>query len=327
MKNFFIAFIVFLVWSIFGLWLYSLLKPTNLPNKLTAQDSVLVEKEEQLPEVDSVSVNPSIRDTLNLEENTGMEEDSLHLDTGLKAQTADGDIIFYFEEGIQIQKNNPTPVIPSSLVDFKYKLNTYILEHPNKELQITALYDASENIITPNLGTQRGNTIRKILLEAGMPKEKVYVQSTIKEINFDENNFFKNGISFNFKELDSSRVEMSKFYLPETKTIYPKFINNDIFVNEALKLLLEEAKTILSSNPNAKLEIIGHTDNIGNANDNYLLALQYARQVRWYLVSKGNLDKNRIIAASEGEAKSIANNATERGRFLNRRIEVKYFTD
>ena len=46
--------------------------------------------------------------------------------------------------------------------------------------------------------------------------------------------------------------------------------------------------------------------------------------MRWYLINKGGLDKDRVIALSEGESKSIANNNTEEGQFLNRRIEVKY---
>ncbi|MEM7187727.1 MAG: OmpA family protein, partial [Bacteroidota bacterium] len=65
-------------------------------------------------------------------------------------------------------------------------------------------------------------------------------------------------------------------------------------------------------------------DNIGNANDNYLLGLKYARQVRWYLVTKGKLDPKKVVAISKGESLSIATNRTERGRLLNRRIEINY---
>ena len=51
-------------------------------------------------------------------------------------------------------------------------------------------------------------------------------------------------------------------------------------------------------NPNLIIEVIGHTDNIGNANDNYLLGLNYAKQVRWYFINKGGIDKNKVVASS-----------------------------
>ena len=83
-------------------------------------------------------------------------------------------------------------------------------------------------------------------------------------------------------------------------------------------------KDVLSKNPNTKIEIIGHTDNVGNGIDNYRLGLEYARQVRWYLVSKGKIDAKQIKASSKGEEEPIDTNASERGRVTNRRIEVLF---
>ncbi|MCB0457320.1 MAG: OmpA family protein, partial [Flavobacteriaceae bacterium] len=196
-----------------------------------------------------------------------------------------------------------------------------------EEVQITALYAASEKIKTPNLGIRRANKVRETLESIGIPREKIAIKSMIKDFKYDENNYFSYGISFAFKPLDTLRLNSLKFKLPEDKTLYPKLVNNDIFVNDVLKNLLEEVTAVFSENPDVQVEIVGHTDNIGNANDNYLLALKYARQVRWYLISKGGFDKNKVIALSEGEAKPIASNNTEEGQFLNRRIDVKYRTN
>ena len=91
-----------------------------------------------------------------------------------------------------------------------------------------------------------------------------------------------------------------------------------------LEFYNQRRKQAMEANPDLIVEVVGHTDNVGNANDNYLVALKYARQLRWYLVNKGNLDRKKIIAKSEGESKAIASNKTERGRLLNRRIEIKY---
>jgi flagellar motor protein MotB len=42
------------------------------------------------------------------------------------------------------------------------------------------------------------------------------------------------------------------------------------------------------------------------------------------MVAKGNLDRRRVVANSEGETKSLASNKTQRGRIANKRIELIY---
>ena len=63
---------------------------------------------------------------------------------------------------------------------------------------------------------------------------------------------------------------------------------------------------------------------MGNANDNYHRGLEFARQVRWYIVAKGPVNRNRVHALSKGESEAIASNNTEKGRTLNQRIEIRY---
>jgi len=333
MKNFLIAFVVFLVWSFFGLWLYSWLQPID--NTLSNNDTIATN---EVPEVtlniddplqldETVDVSNETRDTIGLLENVDEPTNLMVASTGMKATTPAGDIVFLYSEGIKIWKNTNQLEYGNELRDFKYKLNSYLLEHPNEELHIASLYSASENIENPNYGYQRGEKIKGILNKTGIENEKMVIKSIIREIEFDEKGVFQNGISFSFHPLDQERLESLKLSLPETKTIYPKFENNDLFVNKALEDLLSEVKSAIAGDPNLKVQIIGHTDNIGNANDNYLLGLKFARQVRWYLVTKGKLDPKKVIAISEGESKSIAGNRTERGRLLNRRIEVKYQTN
>lgn len=333
MKNFLIAFAVFLVWSFFGLWLYSWLQPednTDRRNDSIANNEVSdtnLDLMDPLTTEDSTGVYIATKDTLNLLEN---EEDSPlegSLAVGMKAVTPTGDVVFLYKEGITIWKNTDQIEYPNALLDFKYKLNTYLIEHPNEELHISSLYSASENIENPNFGFQRALKIKEILAKTGIPNEKMVIKTVIRELEFKPDNSFGNGFNFSFHPLDMERVESLRLSLPETKTIYPKLVHNDVSVNKALEDLLVEVKAALQNDPNLKVHIIGHTDNIGNANDNYLLGLKHARQVRWYLVTKGNLDRKRIIAASEGESKSIATNRNERGRLLNRRIEVKYDTN
>ncbi len=333
MKNFLIAFLVFLVWSFFGLWLYSWLQPsvsqdsdeTAVTTPIKDSSSSQVDEPLQIDESNGLYENEV--DSLSLVENVEDPVNNIETPSGLKASTPSGDLVFLYPKGITITKNLAQVTIDPSLLDFKYKLNTYLIEHPNEELHIASLYSASENIVSPNLGFQRAKNIENTLIETGINPERLVIKPVIREIDFDAFGKYSNGISFVFQPLDTARIAARKLAIPETTVLYPKIVNNEIFVNPALEGILEEVKTAVARNPDLKIEVIGHTDNVGNANDNYLLALKHARQVRWYLVTKGKLDRKQVIAKSKGESESIASNKTERGRFLNRRIEIKYITN
>ncbi len=80
-----------------------------------------------------------------------------------------------------------------------------------------------------------------------------------------------------------------------------------------------EAKELLSSA--AYIEIVGHTDNVGDDNDNMALSKQRATSVRDYLVSKG-IDASKMVVAGKGATMPIASNDTEEGRASNRRVQI-----
>ncbi len=73
---------------------------------------------------------------------------------------------------------------------------------------------------------------------------------------------------------------------------------------------------------NARVEISGHTDNVGNAKANKTLSEKRAQACRNYIVSKG-IDKKRLDAIGFGDERPIAPNDTDEGRQKNRRIEAK----
>jgi OmpA-OmpF porin, OOP family len=86
--------------------------------------------------------------------------------------------------------------------------------------------------------------------------------------------------------------------------------------------ILNNAAEILINHPDVKVEVQGHTDNVGSDQKNQLLSLQRAITVRNYLISKG-VASNRLTTVGYGKTQPIADNKTEQGRSLNRRIELK----
>ncbi|MDX2504028.1 MAG: OmpA family protein [Gammaproteobacteria bacterium] len=71
----------------------------------------------------------------------------------------------------------------------------------------------------------------------------------------------------------------------------------------------------------AYIEIVGHTDNVGDENDNMKLSKLRAASVRDYLISKGH-DASKMVTSGEGETMPIASNDTEEGRASNRRVQI-----
>lgn len=84
---------------------------------------------------------------------------------------------------------------------------------------------------------------------------------------------------------------------------------------------LQEAGKILIDNPQIQVEIQGHTDNIGSEKYNQILSEKRAQAVKNYLVNNLGISAERLIVKGYGSSKPVADNSTEQGRSLNRRVE------
>jgi len=86
--------------------------------------------------------------------------------------------------------------------------------------------------------------------------------------------------------------------------------------------LLEELSDIALLCPNVKIEIVGHTDSLGNDTKNLELSLSRAKAVVAKLFSLG-ISLERLDAKGMGENRPVADNNSKEGRAKNRRIEFK----
>jgi len=83
---------------------------------------------------------------------------------------------------------------------------------------------------------------------------------------------------------------------------------------------LDELALVLLAKPNWKLQIVGHTDNVGNDAFNLDLSKRRAISVKNYLTSK-NIPEASITTDGKGETTPVASNSTADGRAKNRRVE------
>ncbi len=86
--------------------------------------------------------------------------------------------------------------------------------------------------------------------------------------------------------------------------------------------VLDELVSYLNRKDDEKIEIGGHTDNVGKPAANTLLSMERAKSVMAYVILKG-IDASRLTAKGYGSSISVASNSTAEGKAINRRTEVK----
>ncbi len=86
--------------------------------------------------------------------------------------------------------------------------------------------------------------------------------------------------------------------------------------------MLQKVLALLKSRPDLKLEVQGHTDNVGSDDYNLKLSDARAASVAAWLVSKG-ITADRLTAQGYGMRQPIADNGSDEGRAKNRRVELR----
>jgi len=100
------------------------------------------------------------------------------------------------------------------------------------------------------------------------------------------------------------------------------FATSSAKIDTASYALLDQLAVTAAKCPNAKIEVGGHTDSVGDAAMNQGLSEARANAVVNYLVSKG-VAAERLAAVGYGEGSPIADNDSSEGRAVNRRIELQ----
>ncbi len=126
-----------------------------------------------------------------------------------------------------------------------------------------------------------------------------------------------------YLELDDRDLSMVPLVKGSTATV------NNLFFDLGKASLKPESEPelkrilqVMNENKNLVIEISGHTDNTGTDEINNKLSLERANAVKDNLL-KGGIDTSRIRTKGYGKTKPKADNATEEGRQINRRVELE----
>lgn len=143
--------------------------------------------------------------------------------------------------------------------------------------------------------------------------------------------YYAENLNLNLSEVGEFEVIKKDILLKPIKAEAVIRLNN-IFFETAKAVLLPTSENeldglirILNENPGMKIEIRGHTDNVGSDALNQTLSENRAKSVVDYLVSKG-INQTRLIHKGYGKTSPETSNDTEEGRALNRRVEFKVIT-
>lgn len=172
-----------------------------------------------------------------------------------------------------------------------------------------------------DLSKRRANSVRDYLISTGVDAGKLRIAGLGKHDPIARNDT-KEGRALN------RRVEL--IVIGEARALdLMRFPSVALFPRRSAELTDAGMKLIEKHRENAReqlsravvVEVVGHTDDVGDDAYNQRLSEHRAAAMKDYLVQSG-VPTYRIITAGAGETMPIASNATDEGRAENRRVEV-----
>ncbi|MFN5844288.1 MAG: OmpA family protein, partial [Flavobacteriia bacterium] len=193
-----------------------------------------------------------------------------------------------------------------------------VLNAKTKEpLQATINYSDINNSLKSGIASSEPkNGAYKLALPAG----KNYQFLAVKE------GFYPNAENIDLRDLKVYGEIQRDLYLSPLAVGEVIRLNNLFFdfakadLKNESKAELERVVSLLKNNPSMKIEIGGHTDNVGDDASNLKLSQQRVLSVVNYLVSNG-IPSSQLSSKGYGEQKPVADNTSDAGRAKNRRVE------
>jgi OmpA-OmpF porin, OOP family len=135
-------------------------------------------------------------------------------------------------------------------------------------------------------------------------------------------------LSFDYSESKNLEPVVVNIELSKIKAGVKVVLNNIFFetgkydLQDKSKTELDKIIEFLDNNPKVKVEISGHTDDVGSDTDNLKLSVNRAKAVFDHLTQTG-VAKERLVFKGYGETQPSVPNDSEHNRQINRRIEFK----
>jgi len=217
-----------------------------------------------------------------------------------------------------------SPIIPDQVEASFSKVATYLKEHPDKSLMLTGHYRFEEVNSTNfgSLGLARADTIKKYLVSLGLPAEQIKLSDQLDDDLVKREDQMHGALNYTILT-EEKKIEAKPLEVLTAKPLTVYFDNRkqDLILNEDQKAYFEYLIKYLAENPEAMVEVTGHTDSDGILSQNRRLGRKRAEFVKEYMKGLG-IKSKQINTSSKGPDEPIATNETEEGQAKNRRVEI-----
>ena len=247
-------------------------------------------------------------------------------DQGSLIVTADGKTAYYASDGADSK---------GGLDIYAFQLREDI--RPLKTLWVKGkVFDKKTNAGLPSAveltDVKTGNLISKI--QTDEDGNYLVTLPVGKDYAFNVNRrgylFYSDNFSLSRNNRDSVfRIDIPLQPIEKGATIVLKnifFETGKFDLQKESKSELDKLVTLLNDNPNLKIQLDGHTDNVGQEKDNLLLSTNRAKAVVGYLLIK-SINAQRLTYKGFGSTRPIGSNLTEQGKALNRRTELSIISN
>ena len=235
--------------------------------------------------------------------------------------------------------NNPFSLIQSGSIDaglrYVHKQNTTFILRLNQKNIIAGISIGVGTSKTSEYGF-KGNTfgvllvVRREMFKRFSPSVPEAEEETRYFVG-DAREFIAKNQILSVSQVSEKRQEEEIEIRPD-KPVKVRLEKNFEFefnaaeLNDEAKEYLNEIIALLNFNKNLKLEIIGHTDNVGSKEANQDLSEMRAEVVAEYIVGEG-IEHKRIKTQGKADDDPVAPNNTRLNRAKNRRVEFILYTD
>ena len=221
---------------------------------------------------------------------------------------------------------NKTEMKEGNLTQIYYRFNFDSGQKEKSPLQIIKNY---ENAVVKNGGKM---VYKNTDGSAGDIEAVYHFNSENKEYWVKVGRMAGNGIvaeafELNILEMEKMKqeIEASEMFEAINKdgfiALYINFETGKSDIKPESKPIVDQIVAMLKQNPDLKVSVEGHTDNVGSDKSNKTLSENRAKSVMTALIS-GGIEKSRLSSKGWGATKPIADNSTEDGRYKNRRVEI-----
>ncbi len=242
------------------------------------------------------------------------------------SKDGDADILRGYEQ-FSFTENATSPDLNENNAKFLAETSNYLKGHRSELLTITACSRAKEDF---SIGQKRAEAIRDALIKLGAEA------SQLKIVGCISNDALSNAVTFNLSVSESNGTSVTASNTNSPPLVIEKpddelnitisdenFAFNSAYFNPKSVFLerIMALKKYVATHQNISINVIGHTDNIGNDAYNMRLGKRRADAVKTFFNQKGI--KVNITPSSKGETEPIATNDDDAGRAKNRRVKCE----